>query len=125
MNFLQNLDKSAPTKVGLNWIWTLDVPPKVGFFLWKVCVDGLSTKSQLEKSHVFMPKDCVFYGNHSEDTHHLLFDCNLTHDVFFQLSQSGDWPTIIVVDPREGIDMIFSSICDGIKFGSFVKLACV
>lgn len=43
----------AQDHVKFLWIWDLPIPPKIKFFLWKICMDGLPTKTRLEKSHVF------------------------------------------------------------------------
>lgn len=71
VKFILELDKVVPPKVGFKWIWSLNIPPKLKFILWKLCVDGLPTKCRLKKLYVFMPKNYVFYNFHSEDAFHL------------------------------------------------------
>ena len=78
-------------------------------------MDGLPTKCRLEKSHVFMPKDSVFYNFHSEDTFHLLFECPFSHDVAFQISQSESWPDIPCLDRQMGMDNIFDFLHDNLS----------
>ena len=43
-------------KVEFAWLWNLNVPPKIKFFLWKACHDGLPSKDRLEKCKVFVPQ---------------------------------------------------------------------
>lgn len=91
----QGLTHSSTPKVPYDWIWKLQVPPKVKNFLWKACNDGLPTKSLLEKSHVFLPQECVFFCNYqSESTTHLCFQCPFTRDVFSHLLVHYDWPPL-------------------------------
>ena len=81
-----------PVKVQFSWIWSLSVPPKIKNFLWKTCNDGLPTKSRLEKSHIFLPQQCVFCNSCVESIGHLCFACPFTIDVFQHLKASFDWP---------------------------------
>lgn len=68
------------------WIWDLPIQPKIKFFLWKICLDGLPTKSRLEKSHIFLRHKCSFCNNcYSKDASRLLFHCPFTKDAAFGL----------------------------------------
>ena len=61
-------------------------------FLCKVCNDGLPTKTRLEKSHVFLPQQCVFCDNSSESANHLFFSCLYFTDIYLNLHHSFGWP---------------------------------
>lgn len=59
---------------------------------WKACNDGLSTKSRLEKSHVFLPSQCEFCNFHSESAIHLFFDFPFMLDILQKLNEDFNWP---------------------------------
>ena len=82
---LQGYGLHPPAKVPFSWIWQLDIPPKIKFFLWKICQNGLPTKKRLESSHVFLPLECVFCDFHAESDHHLFLDCPFSKDVLESL----------------------------------------
>ncbi|XP_010676027.1 uncharacterized protein LOC104891937 [Beta vulgaris subsp. vulgaris] len=88
----QGLISAELDTVEYKWIWNLIIPPKIKNFLWKACNDGLPTKVRLERSHVFLPQQCVFCSNASESIGHLCFACPFTLDVFSHLKASFDWP---------------------------------
>ena len=89
----QELVSSELDTVEYNWIWHLTIPPKIKNFLWKACNDGLPTKIRLEKSHVFLPQQCVFCSNAGESIGHLCFACPFTADFFSHLKASFGWPS--------------------------------
>ena len=87
----QGLTPSNFEKVEFSWIWSLSVPPKIKNFPWKACNDGLPSKTRLEKSHIFLPQQCVFCNNASESVAHLCFACPFSLDVFAHLQASFNW----------------------------------
>ena len=93
----QGLLPSPPENVEFRWIWTLDVVPKIKNFLWKLCNDGLPTKDRLEKSHVFLPQQCVLCTSHCETATHLFMLCPFVTDVFLHLQASEGWPCLPVL----------------------------
>ncbi|XP_074271593.1 uncharacterized protein LOC141595528 [Silene latifolia] len=70
--FDRNIDKCE-----FYWIWKLNVPPKLNFFLWKTCVDGVPTKSRLLRNHIIVPPQCVLCNRPIEDKNHFFFKCSL------------------------------------------------
>ncbi|XP_074300283.1 uncharacterized protein LOC141631523 [Silene latifolia] len=63
------------------WIWKCDLPPKIKFFLWKTCVDGLPTKERLQRYHVHVPLHCILCNHHTEDRDHFFFNYPILHNV--------------------------------------------
>lgn len=89
---LQGFGICPPSPEPFSWLWKLSIPPKVKFFLWKICNNGLSTKKRLEICHIFVPLECGFCNHHSEDTAHLFIECPFEIDVFNILASSVGWP---------------------------------
>ena len=86
---LQGYGLNPPDKISYNWIWGLDIPPKIKFFMWKICQNGLPTKKRLESSHVFLPLECVFCNSPAETDHHLFLDCPFGKDVIESMCLAG------------------------------------
>lgn len=61
----QQILPSSLENVEYNWIWKLNIPPKIKSFLWKACNDGILSKLSLEKSHIFLPQQWVCCNNAS------------------------------------------------------------
>ena len=47
---LINYKTSSQEKVEFQWIWKSNLPPKIQFFLWKACNDGLPYKGYIRTS---------------------------------------------------------------------------
>ena len=100
---LQGIKSGSYSRVGYDWIWSADIPPKIKFFLWKICQNGLPTKKRLELSHVFLPLECVFCNYHAEDAHHLFISCPYGQVVFEHASDLSIHPSL----PRMGSSSCF------------------
>ncbi|GJW93740.1 RNA-directed DNA polymerase, eukaryota [Tanacetum coccineum] len=73
-SFLPN--SGTPTR------WVKSVPIKINVFAWKVCLDRLSTRSNLSRRNIAVVSTlCPFCDASPEDTSHLLFACPLAKDV--------------------------------------------
>lgn len=58
-----------------NWIWTLQCPPKIKVFIWRIFHNGLPTKSNL---HWVQNDACVICRRGREDVTHLFCSCTFT-----------------------------------------------
>lgn len=106
---IQGYGIKPTTKLKFLWIWYLPISPKIKFFSWKVCLDGLPTKVLLKKFRTFLPRECALCNFHYEDMSHLLIDCPFTKNVAFSLNQLDDWPLI----PQTHLNLLsilFSSV---------------
>lgn len=86
-------------------IWQLNVPPKVKFFAWRVCLDGLPTMLNLRRrglntagfcqicdKDLELISDSLFYCNHAKQTQSCWSDCPMnlhspTQDIISITSQ--------------------------------------
>ncbi|CAN1757980.1 Putative ribonuclease H protein At1g65750, partial [Linum perenne] len=66
------------------WLWHLDLPPKLKFFLWRVCKNALPTNSGLFRRRCTASSDCVTCYADEETLEHLLFHCAVSSS-FWQL----------------------------------------
>jgi ribonuclease HI len=58
-------------------LWQIRAPPKAKHILWRICRDCLPTRTQLRQHHVPCPVACELCNEGSEDTWHVLFDCEM------------------------------------------------
>lgn len=70
---MNNIVDSQPMQVDGKWslIWRLQVPHKVGIFLWQLCRDILPTLLSLQSRGTACPTSCVFCANGMENVWHL------------------------------------------------------
>ncbi|CAN1853577.1 Uncharacterized mitochondrial protein AtMg00310 [Linum perenne] len=64
------------------WVWQLSLPPKASFFLWKVCANLIATRVNLKKRNCSPSDLCPCCLQMEESTQHLLFECEITRDVW-------------------------------------------
>lgn len=62
-------------------IWSINVPPKVGTFVWQACFYILPTKANLFHKKVPVDPLCSVCGQADETTVHILWECPLAHNV--------------------------------------------
>ena len=59
-------------------LWHLNIPAKVKIFAWRVCVNELPTKENINIRGINNSKDCPIYGIKPENTTHALLNCEFT-----------------------------------------------
>ncbi|KAM6546616.1 hypothetical protein CsatB_027352 [Cannabis sativa] len=67
-------------------LWTLNLPPKVLNFLWRVCTNCLPTKFMLSTKHVQISTSCPLCSAAPETALHLLVRCNFAKSCWQQTS---------------------------------------
>ncbi|GJS69137.1 RNA-directed DNA polymerase, eukaryota [Tanacetum coccineum] len=76
------LDESFLPKDATATRWIKYMPIKINVFSWKVSLDRLPTRLNLERRNVQVPSlMCPICNSALEDTSHLLFSCGLATDV--------------------------------------------
>ncbi|CAN1762563.1 Putative ribonuclease H protein At1g65750, partial [Linum perenne] len=75
------------------WLWRLSMPPKVKFFIWKVCSNLLATRENLIKRKCANNPICPMCSNEDESVFHLLFACERTKVVWRELQPGISPPT--------------------------------
>lgn len=58
------------------WLWNLNMPPKVRLFLWKLCLNGIPTKSCLIEKGFNTNPACYLCGETEESATHMFLECN-------------------------------------------------
>ncbi|XP_059440462.1 uncharacterized protein LOC132172916 [Corylus avellana] len=63
-------------------LWNLKIPQSVKVFLWRACSKILPTKDNLKQRRVLADDTCIFCCSVRETTHHILWDCPSSQDVW-------------------------------------------
>ncbi|CAN1797165.1 hypothetical protein LINPERHAP1_LOCUS21170, partial [Linum perenne] len=66
------------------WLWQLDLPPKVRFFIWRACRNALPTRIGLNRRRCGTSATCMTCQRADETLEHLLFHCSVSY-AFSQL----------------------------------------
>ncbi|KAK6126239.1 hypothetical protein DH2020_040011 [Rehmannia glutinosa] len=61
-------------------LWSLNIPPKVQHFVWRICRDCLPTRDNLTRRHIQVEICCVICRNHIENCWHLFVDCQFAQE---------------------------------------------
>ncbi|KAL5568310.1 hypothetical protein UlMin_024885 [Ulmus minor] len=75
---LNNPISDSTSAGGSNWwttLWTLKLPPKIKFFLWRSCLNALPTKDNLVKRGIKTLQSCPRCGEVQESVIHVFFEC--------------------------------------------------
>ncbi|KAK7817050.1 putative ribonuclease h protein [Quercus suber] len=82
---LANEDSVTENQFQGQWLWKLDVLPKIISFLW-LCVHGsVPVKSVLAGRGINCSKTYTLCSRHEETIIHLLRDCEVARDLWFRL----------------------------------------
>ncbi|CAN1155874.1 Putative ribonuclease H protein At1g65750 [Linum perenne] len=57
------------------WLWHLSIPPKVRFFMWRLCNNALPSLTNLAVRNCTSTTTCPRCTTDEEDLHHIIFDC--------------------------------------------------
>ncbi|CAN1174466.1 Putative ribonuclease H protein At1g65750 [Linum perenne] len=57
------------------WLWQLDLPPKIKFFIWRACRNALPTRLGLHRRRCEISSLCVTCSTADESVEHILFHC--------------------------------------------------
>ncbi|CAL1371723.1 unnamed protein product [Linum trigynum] len=69
------LVQSLPNGDDWKWLWSLSLPPKLRFFIWKIAKGAIATRSRLFDGRC-APNPCCSICNHNiESIYHCFFSC--------------------------------------------------
>ena len=63
-------------------IWSLDVPPRIKLFGWKVGVGGLATKANIARRIMSFSGNCDICGYLEDSDLHALFTCPIAQEIW-------------------------------------------
>ncbi|KAK6138511.1 hypothetical protein DH2020_027750 [Rehmannia glutinosa] len=77
---MNNVGRDSPSHSGeplkiWKWIWSLNIPPKIQVFLWKVANGILPVKTALSRRRIGLNPMCIRCGLEDETMEHALRDC--------------------------------------------------
>ena len=82
-----------------NWIWKLDVMPKVKVFLWQLCHRALPSRGTLFRRGIHLDPLCPACNTALEDTDHIFLQCPLAQKVW-DMAVAHKWlPSIPFAHP--------------------------
>ncbi|KAM1648372.1 hypothetical protein ACFX1Q_010398 [Malus domestica] len=64
-------------------IWTLQVPNKIKFFIWKCCNNALAMRHNLQRRQMRVENICGLCNTFDESENHLFFHCDFSHRFWF------------------------------------------
>ena len=67
-------------------IWSLTLPNKLCFFIWKACRKALAVRHNLERRWISVVNKCDLCGAGDETKAHLFFDYDFSHAFWFGTS---------------------------------------
>ena len=73
-----------------NWIWNLDIMPKLKIFLSQICHASLPTRGTLAQRGMNIDSHCPFCESEIDNTNHLFLGCNVSQDCW-GLAVSHNW----------------------------------
>ncbi|CAN1764153.1 Putative ribonuclease H protein At1g65750 [Linum perenne] len=59
------------------WLWGLSLPRNMKFFMWRLCVNAIATKSNLLRRHCRVNAECSCCLEHTESAEHLFLRCRV------------------------------------------------
>jgi len=65
-------------------MWKIKIPPKVSFLLWRIFLNRIPTKVNLQHRQIQIQDKkllCMFCKEEVEDLPHLLFKCPISHNI--------------------------------------------
>lgn len=79
---------SNPSKMCKWWnsLWKLNIPPKVRFFIWRVCSNAVPTLENMWKKKILNALCCSRCNSFVEYIGHALFDCKEVKKVWYGTS---------------------------------------
>ncbi|KAH9734521.1 putative ribonuclease H protein [Citrus sinensis] len=86
-----------------NLAWKWNGPQSIRTFIWLAISNRLKTKSELLRRHITMDATCCSCSHHLEDTIHVLRDCIIARQIYYNLKNMGlirrdeKWPCIFGV----------------------------
>ncbi|CAN6710400.1 unnamed protein product [Malus baccata var. baccata] len=64
-------------------IWTLQVPNKIKYFIWKCCNNALAVRQNLQRRHMRVENICGVCNSVGESENHLFFHCDFSQRFWF------------------------------------------
>ncbi|CAL1374667.1 unnamed protein product [Linum trigynum] len=108
-----------PNSEDWKWLWSLSLPPKLRFFIWKIAKGAIATKSRLFDRKCAPSPCCSICNHHVESIHHCFFKCPHASSTWEHLGPSSfllqedcsfsDW--FFRLKDSFSVDFIKRSVC--------------
>ena len=86
-----------------NFLWKLNIPPKIKLFIWKVFHNAFSSSENLLKQGISIDPRCKLCSHNFESSFHVFFHCTFARDVWKRI---GFWKSIRAAVNRNVHEML-------------------
>ena len=96
LGYLKLIEAKKPD-IQKNWwndIWQLQAQPRARLLMWNIIADKLPTGAILRKRAFAGPTWCVLCRKEEETTPHLFLTCEVTKDLWYQVTQALNITTV-------------------------------
>ncbi|CAL1393718.1 unnamed protein product [Linum trigynum] len=114
---VQAEDFSEVSKKRWKWLWSLSIPPKLKFFIWKVTRGALASKENLFATKCTASKSCPICDCSSESIFHCLFTCPHVAEGWNQ-----EWPSLPRPAPLSSVLVWLDSLRQRYPISSIQKI---
>ncbi|CAN1788506.1 LINE-1 retrotransposable element ORF2 protein, partial [Linum perenne] len=78
------------------WLWQLSLPPKIRFFIWRVCHNALPTMVNLASRNCSTTRICPRCTLQDETLHHMVFQCRPSAELW-----ARSFPSLSLPQPMD------------------------
>lgn len=84
-------------------IWSLNLPPKIRTFWWRIIHDGLPVAENLKRRNIKVDNSCQTCGECPETQNYMLFECRVTKEIWSLILTSFGKGRNVHTDTHENI----------------------
>jgi len=118
------LMNEGPSKVDPEWwkkVWSLNIPPRIRIFAWRLSHGAIPTKENLARRISGFNMDCVVYSHYLEPEVHILLQCPLVLQVWGGSTVNSNYWGVSFPSMRDCLEQALATM-DIDQLGEFVAI---